>query len=50
MTNRLNDVQASHEAEKATLLERQSKELLRLKGELERQKMMAEQQVPMTWH
>jgi len=44
LQNRLADLEASHEEEKAKLLERQSKELLRLKGELERQKQLAEQQ------
>jgi len=44
MQNRLNDLEATHEEEKAKLMERQAKDLMKIKGELERQKQLAEQQ------
>ena len=44
MQNRLNDLEATHEEEKAKLMERQAKDLMKIKGELERQRQLAEQQ------
>jgi hypothetical protein len=44
MQNRLNDLEATHAEEKAKLMERQAKDLMKIKGELERQKQLAEQQ------
>jgi len=44
MQNRLNDLEATHAEEKAKLMERQAKDLMKIKGELERQKQLADQQ------
>mmetsp|Transcript_12262 Transcript_12262/g.29991 ORF Transcript_12262/g.29991 Transcript_12262/m.29991 type:complete len:837 (+) Transcript_12262:41-2551(+) len=44
LQNRLADLEATHEEEKAKVIERHAKELLKLKGEIERQKQLAEQQ------
>jgi hypothetical protein len=44
LENRLHDLEASHEEEKAKVMERHTKELFKLKGEIERQKQLAEQQ------
>jgi hypothetical protein len=44
LQNRLNEVEAGHAEEKARVVERHAKELLRLKGEIERQRQLAEQQ------
>ena len=44
MQNRLNDLEATHAEEKAKLMERQAKDLMKIKGELERQKELADQQ------
>jgi len=44
LQNRLQDLEATHEEEKAKVMERHTKELFKLKGEIERQKQLAEQQ------
>ncbi len=44
LQNRLNGMEAGHAEDMARVVERHAKELLRLKGEIERQRQLAEQQ------